>query len=1274
MTEPFGNPDPNTVQDPTLPSDILLSRQHQVVFDLLGEGEIEGFPSAVGFTKGTTNYNRAAMKDVFLNGTQVHNQSADVTNLQPSDVNFQNVGFEPRFGTSDQTKANGISEVETEFNVGTIVTQSTPVNVTISDTDVDAVRITLGFPQLQEFKDNGDIDGAEVAITIQTIENDGTVTTPITDTVKGRASSTYFRDYKVFLPSGVSFPVVIRVNRVTADSTEATLNNVFAFSRYTEIKQADNKYPNSAYVALRYDAETFPNQPRRMYRVRGTKIKIPHNGTVQSDGSISYSGTFNGTLKSTKEWTNDPAWILYDLLTTSKGFGDQISESQLDIFSFYSASVYCAEQVDDGSGTNSTEPRFSTNVVIQNQKQAYNLINDLCSVMRVMPFYSAGSITITQDRPTDASYLFNLSNVTADGFNYVNTAKTTKTTVVNVAFFDNETQDIQYETVEDTALQAKYGVVTKNLRGFATTSRGQARRLGKWFLYTQSNEAEVVNFITTLDAGVIVRPGNVINIQDPMRAGVRRGGRIKTGVSTTQVIVDNSSDTDLTSASAATLSVILPNGTLETKPISSISGGTITVSSAFSAVPQTNAAWVLENTLIELQTFRVVGVTEVEKMAYQITAVAHNPNKYNIIEDGATFPPKTTSTLIAIKDPPSDLSATETIIIKEAKAISKLFITWQPVSGVKEYEVQYRFQKGNFITLRTKSPDFTILNNLAGQYEVRVFSINSLDKPSTQPTEAIFNTIGKTEPPEKPTNLTLEPLDSQFIKLKFDKSTDTDVLHGGTAIVRHTIDTSTAASFSNATDLAVLAGNATETTVPNLAGTYILMFQDDGGRLSKDEVKIINTKPEAQPKLAIQTRREDADSPPFQGNKVDTFYDPSLDRLLLSGTLEFDSVTDVDALSNFDFSGPMSKSGIYDFATTLDLGSKFTLDLEKHFKVFGILPNDLFDTRTAFIDTWSDFDGATAQNVDAQIFVSTTDTDPSATVSGTYSQSGNVITVTKSSHGYIVGDRVNITFTSGAGVNGSFDILTVPNVNTFTVAPAQIVAEYVFFGNPAGVQITTVKPHPSVGTVLDLTFLTGAGIDGTYEVGFINFVETFGAFSNPSIINSSASQVKKGLVSYVAANASTSGNCTISNKFSKFNKFDNGQFIGRAFQFRTILTSNDPAQNIGIDELGYTASLKPRVENSIENTGATNGVFASGTNTKTVTFQHPFFAGTSDLGGSTSKYLPSIGITLQNAQQGDFFTVHTITGTSFQIDVKNSSGAFANRNFTYVASGFGKGG
>ena len=41
---------------------------------------------------------------------------------------------------------------------------------------------------------------------------------------------------------------------------------------------------------------------------------------------------------------------------------------------------------------------------------------------------------------------------------------------------------------------------------------------------------------------------------------------------------------------------------------------------------------------------------------------------------------------------------------------------------------------------------------------------------------------------------------------------------------------------------------------------------------------------------------------------------------------------------------------------------------------------------------------------------------------------------------------------------------------------------------------------------------------------------------------------------------------------------------------------------------------------------------------------------------------------------GDFFELSSISGTSFTVHFKNSSGASIIRQFTYSAVGFGKGG
>ena len=1180
---------PTNLTNPDLPSDSLASKQFQTLIDLISEGIISGFPSATG-SQGSTEYNTSALKDVFLNGTQVLQQAAG-TSPDDTKFNFKNITFEPRFGTSNQTAIAGISASESETAVGVTVTKDSPVSRSITDTNIDAVRVTVAFPQLQKFEDDGDINGAEVALTIQTIENDGTTQTVITDTVKGRAASTYFRDYKINLPSGTSFPVTIRVNRTTDDSTDSFLNDSFQWSSFTEIINESRAYANSAHIGIRFDAETFPSVPSRMYRVRGTLIKIPHNGTVRADGSISYSGTFNGTFKSDKEYSNDPAWVLYDLLTTSKGFGDHIDTTQLDVFSFYSASVYCSEQVDDMTGTGNTEARFSTNVVLNTQRDAYSLINDLSSVMRVMPFYSAGVINISQDRPTDPSYIYNLSNVTAEGFSYSNASKTTKATVVNVGYFDNETQSIDYETVEDTALQAKYGVVVRNLKGFATTSRGQAARLGKWFLYTQSNEAEIVSFKTSIESGIIVRVGTIINIADPMRAGVRRGGRIKRGVSTTEIVIDDFRNTDKTHTNGGTLSVILSDGTLETRTINFTVNDTIHLTSAFSSVPPANSVWVIENSSISLQTFRVFSVKEVNQLEYEIQAVAHNPSKYASVEDGSTLQTKTFSNLSTLKPSPSNLQGSEQIVVLNNRAVSKLFIQWQPVSGVTEYMVQYRFKNENFISERVKRPDFTIFETQLGTYEVRVFSYNALGKPSTTPSTTTFTTVGKTALPADPSGLTLEPVSDQFVRLRFNPATDVDVLHGGTVSVRHTPSVDPAvATFQNSTEIIPkLAGNITETLVPALSGTYSIKFIDDTGNRSNTAARIIVTAPDPQPNQIILTEREDTDSPPFQGQKVNTFYDSTFDGLLLDGTLLWDSITqNIDDLSNIDFAGPINSSGTYEFNDAVDLGAKFNLMLKRHFVTSGLLVNDLIDSRTALIDTWTEFDGTQADDVNAKLLVATTDIDPATSVSATYEQSGTTITITKTDHGYSVGDFVVIDFTAGSATDGNYEIQTKPNANTFTVTAS------------------------------------------------------------------------------ASATISSGTSCTYGANFTQFNTFANGEYTARGFKFKCELESNDPAQNINVTELGFEASVKRRTE-------TVNSSIASGTSAKTVTFASPFFTGTGSLGGSTTAFLPTVGITLEGAVTGDYFKITSITGTQFVIEVRDSSNNFKNLNFRYTAIGFGKG-
>ena len=962
--------------NPDLPSGALSSKQFNTVVEIVGEGELEGSATAskAGITdKTSTAYFNAFKKDIFLNSTQVLQEAASNTAPEDSDFNFKDVGFDFRLGTSSQTFIDGISNIETETVIGTTVTTSTPVTHTVSSSDINAVRVTLRFPSMQKFENDGDINGVEVNLLIKTIENDGTTTTVINDTVKGRSTNSYFRDYIVKLKSTTSFPVAIRVERVTADSSEATLVNAFQFQQATNIIFEQNAYANTAHVALRFNAEQFPRVPKRVFRIRGRKIKIPHNATVDlQTGAISYAGTFNGTFKTDKEWTTDPAWILYDLLTDTRA-GCGIAESNLDKFSFKTVSEYCGTSVDAGNGDGSTEPRFSCNVNITQQEEAYGLINALCSVMRVMPFYSAGGISISQDSPKDPSYIFTNANVTEEGFLYAGSSLKTRHTVINVSYFDMTTQEVDVETVEaDSTTQTKYGVVVKNIKAFATTSRNQARRLGRWFLYNEQNSGETCSFTTTAAAGVLVRCGDVIEISDRLKAGVRRGGLLKSVTSTTVVVLDDSDNTDIPSlGDSPTISIILPDGSLEEKTISAISGTTITVSSAFSTAPNEHAPYILETSNLQTTTWRVISVTENNEKTFSITALSHDSGKYAFVEDGSALPTRTISTLTTVLNPPEGLRVDEKIVTINNKAVSKLILDWQTQSGASKYEVQYRFANGDFKKIETLSSDAEILNSDAGEYEIRVFSFNAINQPSRQPATLTFNAVGKTAPPSDITNLTYEPISDKEIRLRWDAVPDQDVRAGGRIHIRHTPKTDGSGTFQDATDLVFgLSGASTEKIVSLLEGEYILKTQDDGDRFSTGETSLVIDLPEAQPKLLVQARREDQDSPKFQGSKTNVGFDSGTNSISLAGVGNFDDSTDIDSETSIDDIGGVASTGTYLFNETLDLGAVFSLDLRKLIQTDSVYSSDLIDSVTD-IDARQDFDGTASVDTNAEIFVQT---------------------------------------------------------------------------------------------------------------------------------------------------------------------------------------------------------------------------------------------------------------------------------------------------------------
>ena len=942
------------VAQPLLPvteADSLNSKQYAQVLDLISEGEIEGLKNG--------------HQSIFLDNTPLQNANGT--------YNFQNVTIATRNGTQDQTYIPGTSDVEDEKAVGVEVQYASPIIRSITDTNVNAARITITVPQLQTFTNEGDVLGAQVDLRIYVQYNGGGYQEVIVDTIKGRTGDAYQRDYLINLAS--VYPIDIKVERDRPDSTDPKVVNAFNWTSYTEIIYAKLRYPNSALVWLRVDAEQFNRIPSRSYLIRGIKVQIPSNATVdQTTGRLIYSGIWNGTFGAA-QWCSDPAWILWDLLTSRYGFGDHIQAAQLDKFAFYAASQYCSELVPDGFG--GQEPRFSCNVNIQTAEEAYKLINDMCSVMRCMPYWSTGALTVSQDKPADTAYLFTLANVTEEGFSYQGGSRKTRPTVCVVSYLDLNTRDVAFEVVEDQEAIQKYGVVKTEISAFACTSRGQAYRIGEWLLYSERYESEIISFTASIDAGVLVRPGQIIEVADPVKAGARRGGRIS-AATTTAITVDDA--TGLTAAGAE-LSVIMPDGSVETRSISSIAGEVITVASAFSVAPNVNSVWIYQTSNIQTSTWRVLTVGEQDGTNYAISAIAYNASKYSYIERGTALEQRDITDLNIIPDPPTNLVAQEVLYDAGGIAKAKLIVSWQSVLGVTQYQVQWRRENGNWTTSTQARPDYEISDTTKGTYEIRVFSLGASLRSSVEPAQLTVQAFGKTAPPATPTGISIIPNSDTTAILSWDRSTELDVLLGGKVLIRHNTLITGAVWQDSQEIVSAAAGSQTQKQVPLLEGTYLIKFEDDTGNRSATPATAAVDLPTPQPRLLVQSYREDQEMPPFSGNVTNMIYSSELDGLILSlGVFVDDLATDGnwDGLGTIDALSSNLGSGEYEFGSTYDLGGVFDLNMRRYFRSSPYQLGDLWDDQTDLIDTWPTIDGDVLDQVNAALYVRATNDDPGA--------------------------------------------------------------------------------------------------------------------------------------------------------------------------------------------------------------------------------------------------------------------------------------------------------
>lgn len=542
------------------------------------------------------------------------------------------------------------------------------------------------------------------------------------DIISGKTTSRYQRTYRI--PLTGQAPWDIRVRRITPDSTSTALQNKTYLDAIVEGTDVKLSYANTAAVMISIDSAQFNSIPRRAYDVMGLRVRVPSN---YNPATREYTGNWDGTFK--VEWTDNPAWCYYDLLTNERyGLGEFVRAENVDKWGLYQIAKYCDELVPDGKG--GTEPRFSCNMYLQTREDAYKVITQMASVFRGMCYWSNDQIVAVQDAPSDAVALFTAANVIDGTFNYQSSDLRVRHTVAMVSWNDPEDfykQKIEY--VQDDEAVARLGVVQTEIYAVGCTSRGQAHRAGKWLLYTEQYETEVVSFKAGLDAARIA-PGDVILTQDSIRSGKRMGGRI-TGMPS-QSVVQIDSPVEISADQTYELSLMMEDGSIETRQLSpgSTSGTSfLIVASPFTKKPAAAAIWVLASTSLVPERWRVVSIREAEPTIVEISAVAHNPSKYSAVENGYELEQLPTSALSTTPAVPSDIGFVENHYpLTVGSPAFRLLMSWTGVAS--RFEVQWRRVGDNWVAAEAFSSSFTLDNVVAGEYEFKVRAVNSLGKKS----------------------------------------------------------------------------------------------------------------------------------------------------------------------------------------------------------------------------------------------------------------------------------------------------------------------------------------------------------------------------------------------------------------------------------------------------------------------------------------------------------------------------------------------------------------
>ncbi|UXL11224.1 TipJ family phage tail tip protein [Enterobacter cloacae] len=711
----------NQTRTPVEAPDSIQSIARAKVLIALGEGEFAGGLDG---------------KNIFLG------DSSSYTPLQNADgsYNFNNVKYEFRSGTQDQDYIQGFPGIENELQVSYELKQAVPYVRAVSNTQLSALRIRLGWPTLLLQKNNGDKVGTRVEYAIDLSVDGGPYETVVNGAVDDKTTSLYERSHRVNLPKA-STGWQLRVRRITPDSTSVNIVDTMRVVAVTEIIDAKLRYVNTALLYVEFDAKQFPNGiPQVVCNPKGRIIRVPDTYDPETR---TYSGTWEGVFK--WAWTDNPAWIYYDIILNERfGLGQRIDATQIDKWELYRIAQYCDQLVPDGKGGSGTEPRFRCNVYIQDRNDAWTVLRDLAGIFRGMTYWGDNKMYVLADMPRDVWHIYNHASVVEGKFTFSDPSETTRNTAALVNWSDpaNHYKDTP-EPVYDSDLAMRFDYRQLEMTAIGCTRQSEANRRGRWALLT-NGIGEVVTFSTGMDVPPV---GEVIGVAANELAGRTIGGRVS-AVNGRNITLDRAADVK----AGNRLFLNLPSGTAQARTVQAVNGNTVTVTTPYSETPEAECNWGVDSDDLFIALFRVTGTRDNNDGTFEVTGTTYNPDIYSAVDTGARLDERPVSVIPpGVQAPPGNIVVDSYSTVNQNIAITTMRVAWDSVQGAVAYEAEWRRDSGNWISVpRTSSLGFEVQGIYSGRYLVRVRAVNASDVSSVWATSSEVNLTGKVGNPPKP--------------------------------------------------------------------------------------------------------------------------------------------------------------------------------------------------------------------------------------------------------------------------------------------------------------------------------------------------------------------------------------------------------------------------------------------------------------------------------------------------------------------------------------------